>query len=150
MNSGYLGGFFDGEGTVYETSGKVRISIPQTEFEVLNKIKDFVGYGQIYETKKKKDIHKQAWVYNITSREGVYRFLKLVENEVYVKKNEVIKFISVLEQKESKSIEDSLIRKNDIEKVTELKSKGNSYREISKIMGFSRQKVFRLLKENVK
>jgi len=149
MNSSYIAGFFDGEGTLNISSNRWRISIPQTHFGVLNEIKEFVGYGNIYKTKKKKGHHKDAWVYTVSDRNDVLRFLLMIEPFIIVKKDFVNNQILLL--KEKKLNEDYKVREREKEriKVTELISSGLSYRKIEKIMGFSRQKVCRLINEKV-
>ncbi len=147
MNCSYLGGFFDGEGTVYETKNKVRISIPQTDYKVLENIKMFVGYGNIYKTKKKKTIHKDAWCYMITNMEGVLYFLNLIKDDVIVKKDIVDYYIKSLEIKKEELLNKTTNREIEKNIVNELKNSGLSYRKIEKIMGFSRQKVCRLINE---
>lgn len=147
MNPSYIAGFFDGEGTLNVSNNRWRINIPQTHFGVLNEIKDFVGYGSIYKTKKKKVHHKDAWVYSVTNRKDVLSFLLIIEPFLVVKKEFVDKQIQILKAK-------NLIDQNQIEerikereKVNELNELGLSYRKIEKIMGFSRQKVCRLINE---
>lgn len=147
MNSSYVAGFFDGEGSVYNNGGKVRIQIPQTNHEVLNELKNFYGCGNIYETKKQKEHHKRAWTYNITNWEGCLDFLKSIRDDVIVKKDQVEYFIEFLENKKQTLNENKLLREQEKQKVVELHKKGFSYRKIEKLVGFSRQKVCRLLKE---
>jgi intein-encoded DNA endonuclease-like protein len=143
----YIAGFFDGEGTINNSSGnRYRITIPQTNKEVLERIKDYFGFGSIYETKKKKEHHKDAWVYSVTNNSDTLRFLTEISEDLIVKKeaveNAIVKLTMLGEGKELqlKKLE------NDRLKVTELKESGMSYRQIEKIIGFSRQKVCRLLK----
>lgn len=149
MNSSYIAGFFDGEGTLNISSNRWRISIPQTHFEVLNEIKRFVGYGNIYKTKKKEGHHKDAWVYTISDRNNVLSFLLMIKPFLIVKKDFINEQIEALEDK--KIYDENKVKEREKErvKVTELINSGLSYRKIEKIMGFSRQKVCRLINEKV-
>jgi uncharacterized protein YerC len=147
MNSSYVAGFFDGEGTVYKSGNKVRISIPQTNYGVLDEIRKFYNCGNIYEIKKREEHHKQSWTYVITNWEGCLDFLKSIRYDVIVKRKEVEDFIKQLEEKKRLIFENNQNRESDRLKVIELHNKGLSYRKIESIVGFSRQKVSRLLKE---
>jgi len=147
MNIGYISGFFDGEGTLNISNNRWRISIPQTHYRVLDEIRKFVGFGSIYKTKKKKEHHKDAWVYTITNSKDVLEFLIMIEPFLIVKKEFINEQIFILKNKEINDIIKINERVNQKNKVIELKESGLSYRKIEKIMGFSRQKVSRLLNE---
>lgn len=147
MNIGYISGFFDGEGTLNISNNRWRISIPQTHYRVLDEIRKFVGFGSIYKTKKKKEHHKDAWVYTITNSKDVLESLIMIEPFLIVKKEFINEQIFILKNKEINDIIKINERVNQKNKVIELKESGLSYRKIEKIMGFSRQKVSRLLNE---
>lgn len=147
MNSSYVAGFFDGEGTVYQSGNKVRVQIPQTNYEVLDELRNFYKCGNIYENKKQEEHHKQSWTYNITNWEGCLNFLKSIRDDVIVKKGDVEYFIKQLEDKKQIIFEEKQEREQERLRVIELYNEGFSYRKIESIVGFSRQKVCRLLKE---
>ena len=149
MNICYIAGFFDGEGTLNTSSNRWRISIPQTHFGVLNEIKEFVGFGNIYKTKKKKEHHKDAWVYVSSDRKEVLNFLLMIDPFLVVKKEFVNEQINILNEKNLNELTKREEREEEKNKVIKLKESGLSYRKIEKIMGFSRQKVCRLLNETV-
>jgi hypothetical protein len=149
MNVGYISGFFDGEGTLSTSCNRWRISIPQTNYLVLDEIRKFVGFGSIYKTKKKKEHHKDAWVYTITNSKDVLDFLIMIEPFIIVKKEFINEQINILKNKKINDIIKINERSDQRNKVIELKESGLSYRKIEKIMGFSRQKVCRLLSETV-
>jgi len=102
MDKNYIAGFFDGEGSVYEVNNKIFVSIPQTNYDVLEKIVEFCGYGLLYETKKQKKHHKQAWVIRIQKKADVLDFLLMIKDIVIVKKEIVNHFINVLTENKIK------------------------------------------------
>ena len=147
MNECYIAGFFDGEGSLTINKNRFRISIPQTNYEVLEKIKLFFNFGQIYKTKKQKEHHKDAWVYTITNNSDVLKFIKCIAIYLVVKKELIYSSIILLEKMVKEK--DKINKQKDIDKIKiiELVNSGLSYRKIEKIIGFSRQKICRLLKE---
>ena len=145
MKPSYIAGFFDGEGTLNVSKYRFRISIPQTNYQVLEMIKNYFNFGQIYKTKKKKEHHKEAWVYAITNNSDVLKFLLVIKNDLIVKKNIVESNIIALQELEDKKVENNKTREFDKIQVFKLKESGLSYRAMEKIVGFSRQKICRLL-----
>lgn len=148
MNYSYIAGFFDGEGTVYSNNDKINVSIPQTNFEVLNEIVKFCGVGNVYKTKKIEDHHKDAWVLRIAKREDVLAFLENIVGFTILKKQIITSFIVKLKEREIIENDKLDTRKIEMEKVVKHVNDGFSYRKISSIMNFSRQKVCTLIKEN--
>lgn len=54
MNWGYIGGLIDSDGSFFRNDSLRRISIYNTNFNALEKIKNFLGYGSIVIQKKHK------------------------------------------------------------------------------------------------
>ncbi len=68
MDWNYIAGFFDGEGSILKHDPtNYRISIPQTNEEVLQKIKTFSNMGNIFKTRKRKEHWKDSWVYSVAN-----------------------------------------------------------------------------------
>lgn len=136
MNWDYIAGFMDGEGSIIKKPKRngFRIMIPQTNEEVLEKIKQFVGSGFIYEVKKRKTHWKDSWMYAITSNKGVYNFLLKAGNKLIVKKklaNKAVKIIKDLLKKEDERIN---LRKHRIKKAKKMRGTGYTYRQIGKAL----------------
>ena len=132
MNWPYIAGFFDGEGSLTHNGRGFRISIPQTNEEVLLSIKKFIGYGNIIYIAKRKSHWSDGWSYYIARQTEVYDFVKKIKPFVIVKKSLVIKIIPELENVVNNQ---KLKKKRYIYRKKEtknLRSKGLTYREIGK------------------
>lgn len=136
MTKDYILGFFDGEGCVHISKGKVRITITQTSEEVLLQIRDFVGFGCVYKEKKRKSHHKDSWVYRTTGNDQSLVFLNLVKDSI-TKQEKVSYAIDMLTK-----VKDQKAKVTT--KVFELLEQGLSYREIGRQLSISRTKVMRI------
>lgn len=139
MTREYIVGFFDGEGCIHISKGKVRIVISQTNEAVLLKIKEFVGFGCVYKEKKRKDHHKDSWCYRTTGNDQSLLFLKLVQDSI-TKQDKVSYAINMLTMIK-------LNKENIIAQVLDLLKKDLSYREIGRRLQISRTKVMRIKRE---
>ncbi|MBL7021910.1 LAGLIDADG family homing endonuclease [Patescibacteria group bacterium] len=132
MNWSYIAGFFDGEGSVAHNGKGFRITIAQTDLEILNLIKDFTGVGHVIEVTKRKKHWKDAWVYYIAKQKDVYYFLQTVHKHVYVKRGVIEETLPKLKQ----IVQDIDYRKTRrerlIKEVKNLRSQGLTYRAIGK------------------
>jgi len=132
MNWTYIAGFFDGEGSITYNGKGFRITIPQTNEEVLLSIKKFTGYGNIIYIAKRKSHWSDSWSYYVAKQTEVYDFVKKVKPFVIVKKSLIIKANLELKnivnnQKLKKKL--YFYRKKEIKN---LRSKGLTYREIGR------------------
>lgn len=144
MDSKYIAGFFDGEGSICLTGknkNRWTISIPQTNFEVLESIYKFLGYGRVIKVTKRKVHWKDAWVYQIGKQEEVFNFLKLIYPNLIVKRDKVYKALKGL----IKIIDYKKLIENKRIKVKELVSKGLSYRKIEKEYKINRGFIYRTM-----
>ncbi|MEK7664444.1 MAG: LAGLIDADG family homing endonuclease [Patescibacteria group bacterium] len=150
MNWSYVAGFFDGEGSVARNNGLgFRITIPQTNEEVLKLIRNFVGFGFIIKVKKRESHWKDSWTYYIASKKDVYYFLKQVLPYLIVKRDIALEAINKLE----KQLSDIRKRKELYDKrkyeVKVLRSKGWDYRKIGRELkidwGYARRLVLDLV-----
>ncbi|MCX6813053.1 MAG: hypothetical protein NTV77_00985, partial [Candidatus Azambacteria bacterium] len=109
-----------------------RITISQTNYEVLNAIKVFTGIGYIIKVTKRKEHWKDEWVYYIAKQSDVYKFLKGTRMFLIVKKDLAEKTLpklnEILRQQELKK--KIYIQRKQRAKV--LRLRGLSYREIGK------------------
>jgi len=135
MDWNYIAGFFDGEGSISNFKGRYRITLPQTNLEVLEEIRKFTKVGFIIIVTKRQSHWKQEWVYYIAKQEDTLKFLKAIAPKLIVKRGLAYKAIPALVKKiqERKLREKRLIWR--IKKCKELREKGLTYRAISKIVG---------------
>lgn len=135
MNWPYIAGFFDGEGTIAHNGKGFRITIPQTNELVLQRIKSFAGYGNIIYVPKRKIHWSDGWTYYIAKQSEVYKFLLKIKPFLVVKSNAVNKTLPKLEKILNQQ---KLKRKTYIyrkQKGKKLRQKGLTYREIGKQLG---------------
>lgn len=131
----YIAGFFDGEGSISPNGKGFRVTIPQANEEILNKIYNFAGYGHVMKLKKRKAHWKDAWLYYIARKEDIYKFLKKVVPYLILKRKMAYRVIfqlrkDLLEMKRKKEIHRK--RKS---RAKLLREKGWSYRKIGKKLG---------------
>ena len=92
MNWDYIAGFFDGEGNLHITALKkegrtiayqLKTRLYSSNNKVLLKIKEFLGYGNIY-------LKKVSGVYelNIMKKKDVLNFLVNLKNKLIIKKDQ--------------------------------------------------------------
>lgn len=150
MNWIYIAGFFDGEGSITHNSGiGFRVSIPQTNEQVLNEIRDFTKLGTVIKITKRQLHWKDCWVYAIANKKDVLHFLSQITPHLIVKKELSLRVIPELKQQ----LIDVEIRKKIHDerkyKAKLLKSKGWSYRKIGKELkmdwGYTRRLVLDLV-----
>ena len=135
MNWSYIAGFFDGEGTFSIKNGCVRISIPQTNKDVLNNIRNFVKAGNICEVNKRKPHWKDCWLYYITNQKDVYHFLINIKEKTIVKKEAIEKNLPTIKEKNIKNKKNKIYRLKRSSALIKLRNEGLSYREIGKRAG---------------
>ncbi len=142
----YISGFVDGEGSITKNGeADYRITIPQTNKEVLSAIQIFTKAGNICQVTKRKEHWKESWVYVIARQEDVLVFLRNIYPHVIVKKNLVqisipiiAKIVSIQRQRKAN------LQKN-IKRSKLLRKKGLSYRAIGKKLKIDHGYVRRLV-----
>ncbi len=151
MNINYIAGFFDGEGCIVNCESKKRcrytLAISQTNFEVLEKIREYFGVGKVYSLKKRKAHWKDAWVYKTTNAPDTLKVLKELKPHLILdRKKELAQaaidyienFVSQRRDLKSNSLSEDEIT------VIKLIKEGNSYRTIHKETGIGRQTIVRI------
>jgi hypothetical protein len=79
MSAAYMAGFYEGEGCIDRTSKYgFRITIANTDLDVLQKFKKFAGCGTINPSKKYKSHHKDCWKYRVAKKADVKRIFELM------------------------------------------------------------------------
>ena len=148
MNWNYLAGFFDGEGSIARNRKSFRITISQTNEEILNEICDFLEIGYVIKVKKRKSHWKDSWVYFIASKKDVCNFLERVVPYLILKKELAHRTIFQLRQEllEMKRKKENRRKKKSMAKL--LRKKGWSYRKIGKKLnidwGYARRLILDL------
>lgn len=142
MTAEYIAGFIDGEGTIQITGNRVRITIPQTNFEVLEEIRNFLGVGKVFKEKKRQAHWKDSWVYYTTNTKDTCKVLELIKTYLIVKKDRAFEALEVLKKWDERV---ALNRFED-KKILELVKQGISYRDIQKKFNINRGKVYRAVK----
>lgn len=144
MNIDYIAGFFDGEGTITFTKNRARITISQTNKEVLEEIQNFFGFGNILEIKKRKQNWKDAWMYYTCNTTETVKIAEQLINHIKLKeKLEKLKIV-ISEYYLNQSLKNA--RKLKIEESIKMAKEGISYRDIEKITGISRTTICNNLK----
>ena len=135
MNWNYIAGFFDGEGSVAHNGMGFRISIPQTNEEVLNEIRNFTKIGFVIPVKKRKSHWKDSWVYYIASKKDVYYFLNQAVPYLIVKKDLTLEAMSLLKkqllrmQDKKKTHDKRKIEGITIDQIRECIKRGSKYKQ---------------------
>jgi len=135
MDWSYVAGFFDGEGSVTRHGNGYRVTIPQTNFEVLQKIMQSATVGHVVGLRKRQEHWKDCWMYYITKQSDVELFLRHIAPHVLVKKKPVEQALKnlrpfLIKQKVKQAL--SISRKK---KAIQLRGQGYTYREIGKRIG---------------
>lgn len=142
MNWDYLAGFIDGEGSIIIKPPRVRLYIGNTNKEVLNKIRDFVKCGSVYEVnmKNKSEKWKKQYGWTICFHQDVLRILKNLRTKLIIKKELCEKAINYIENKRWQKY---YLSKGELERWKHL----NSSRKIGKKLGVSQSSVLKYLKK---
>ena len=134
MNWDYIAGFFDGEGSITDYKRKCRVTITQTNKEVLERIRSFAEVGSVAEITKRKSHWKDSWVYYISKQTDLLKFLNGVVPRLMVKRKLAQNAIVVLEYK----LRGREVRRQKLflrmQKARKLRKQGLSYRDIGKAL----------------
>lgn len=135
MNWAYIAGFFDGEGSITRNGRGFRVTIPQTNLIVLEKIERWTGYGHIRKTLTRRPHWKKSWTYAISKQTDVLSFLQRVKPWVIVKRpivTNVVPQLVKLVQTQRVEANQSIQRRHLIKK---LRRRNLTYRAIGKMVG---------------
>ena len=141
----YIAGFFDGEGSLTNNGKGYRVTISQTNKEVLENILEYSGVGNIFKNKKRQVHWKESWVFYVAKQKDVYLFLKKISPFLIVKSKQINKFLPIIIKKVKEIDQKKLNRKKRIKKAKNLRKKGLTYRQIGKKMnvdfGYARRLI---------
>lgn len=130
----YIAGFFDGEGSITSHGKNYRITIPQTNLEVLKAIKNFCGYGTVFEIKKRKSHWKDAWVFYIARQDDVQSFLERLRPLLVVKKASTERALEVLKVDNRTRKLKTAIQNRKKQQAIALRKHGMTYRKIGEFV----------------
>jgi len=139
---GLFGGFLDGKGSIIIKPPRLRLYISNTNKEILDEIKEFVGCGKVYEVnmKNKKKNWKKQYGWAICSHTDVLIILKNLKNKLIIKKELCEKAINYIENKRWQKF---YLSREELIKYKKLKSS----RKIAKELGVSQFSVLKYLKK---
>lgn len=143
MNIQYIAGFFDGEGSIVISKNRIRISLPQTNKEILEEIKKYFGVGNLTVLKKRKEHWKDAWSYYVSGSKACFKVLNELEPYLILKKDKAKKGLSFIQ--EIKDKEQNKIERNKL--AISYVNKGMSYRQVEKLTGICRQTLCNEIKK---
>lgn len=95
MDYSYIAGFFDGEGSIKinfikkAIAYQVLVRIYSTEKKILEKIREFVGYGHIYTKTSKNENCRIVYEFSISKKAECLSFLKNIFNFSILKKQQI-------------------------------------------------------------
>jgi len=149
MNWSYIAGFFDGEGSLTHNGRGFRITIPNTNEDVINAIHIFTGIGNVIKLRKREIHWKDSWLYYIACKRDVYVFLKKTAPYLIVKKKHALQVIPYLKNELIKMEEKKNVYKKRKIEAKKLRLHGLNYREIGRKLeidwGYARRLVLDLV-----
>ena len=143
----YIAGFVDGEGSIVKRKQIYNLYISQTNFEVLEEIRKFVGCGYIYAIGKRKSHWKDAWLYNAGGGQNTYRILSKVIDNLIVKRRLALQVLNKLKIRLADVEAGKALREKRFRKARLLRQKKWSYRRIGKELGADFGYIRRILLE---
>lgn len=145
MSWDYIAGFIDGEGSIVKRKRVYNLLISQAQFEVLEKIRKFIGFGIVHALGRRKSHWKNAWLYNAGGGKNTYYILENVADKLIVKKELAVRVMGELKIR-LKNLD--LMRQLKIDRMKKaklLREKKWSYRKIAKELGTDFGYVRRLI-----
>lgn len=128
----YIGGFFDGEGSLTKHVNGFRVTIPQTNLHVLQTILLFSRVGQIAKVTKRKSHWKDSWIYYIANQHDVRTFLRRITPHLVLKHNIVKQSLKKLDTIVAHQRKNRMLARYRKRQAKRLRQEGLSYREIGK------------------
>ncbi len=135
MTWAYIAGFFDGEGSLSRNGNGFRVTIPQTNVEVLCTIQRFAGYGNVIHVTKRQRHWKESWIYAVAKQEEVLHFLHRIGPYLVVKRNLVKAALPGIAQMVAQYRHEMVRRKQQFRTAVSLRKRGWTYRDIGRRLG---------------
>ncbi|MBI4449471.1 LAGLIDADG family homing endonuclease [Candidatus Uhrbacteria bacterium] len=147
MTWAYIAGFFDGEGSLSRNGNGFRITIPQTNIEVLNTIQRFAGCGNVIHVTKRQRHWKESWIYAVAKQEDVLYVLRSIGPHLVVKRHLMQAALPDIARTVAQYRREATQRKQQFRTAMSLRKRGWTYRDIGKRLGmdwgWTRRKLLR-------
>jgi len=150
MSWQYIAGFFDGEGSVVRRKDESRdtyiLSICNTNLEILEKIRDFMGCGRIFVDKRSKQNPKHSTRYQlrINAYKDVIRVASKIAPFSFIKRELLEEAI-----RHNSSRHYARNKQYDVNRMKEMYEKLlMTQKEIGKVFGLSQSRVGVILRKN--
>ena len=111
------------------------IYVSQTNFEVLEEIRKFIGRGSVYALGKRKSHWKDAWLYNAGGGRNTYYILSRIIDKLVVKKALAKRVLDELKTRIRKLDAIKNLKIERTKKAKLLRLEKWSYRKIAKELG---------------
>jgi len=129
MNWDYLAGMVDGEGSIviHKKTGRVVFQVSNTDINLLEKIKEFIGFGYVRVYHKNPDKWKPQGLFIVGRHRDIEYILNNIVGSLIVKQEKARKTLDHIHTKKwGREIE------IDMNEVAKLRNKGKSMRVIAK------------------
>ena len=73
----WVAGILEGEGS-FVSSQSVSIRVTMTDLDILERLQKVTGVGRIYDTTRRKDTHKEAWIWTVQRRAHIRHIIEAV------------------------------------------------------------------------
>jgi hypothetical protein len=115
----YIAGFFDGEGCVVNAKKNIHLTSSQAGDigkELLDKLKNDTGMGTVYKIRKIIESHQQGYVWTISKRQEIRKFINNVLPYSFIKKEKMLLLLKTIGERNDETQwteeENNFIRKN--------------------------------------
>ncbi len=135
MTWAYIAGFFDGEGSLTQNGHGCRITIPQTNLEVLQAIKQFTRCGRVIHVTKRRPHWKESWTFAISRQSDVLRFLRRITPFLVVKRALIVAQCPRITMMVERLKREEAARIGQRRTMRDLRRRGWSYRAIGNRVG---------------
>jgi hypothetical protein len=73
----WVAGILEGEGS-FVSSKSIAIQVTMTDLDILQRLRQLTGVGRIYSITRRKDIHKDAWIWAVQRRAHIRHVINAV------------------------------------------------------------------------
>jgi signal recognition particle subunit SEC65 len=134
----YIAGIIDGEGSIGIRKNRIRVVISNTNIEMLNKIKEYLGFGNVKDYDKRNPKWNREGRFITRNNNEAKILLSAINGKLIIKQNKCTEGLKILENYEKFLIEKEHIK---IKALEMLKTK--SIRQVAKEIGYSHAAVGR-------
>lgn len=140
----WAAGLLEGEGCFYLKNGyQPRVAVHMTDLDVLEKLRDVFGVGNIVSTQVQQKHHKPAWVWSVTRMEDAVRVMTTVRPYLFSRRRDRVD--ECLLTYDLKVTQRKLETEHRDRRIHSLRSAGWKTQQIANEVGLSRQAVSHIL-----